>query len=358
MAKRDPEKTARNKVTAELTVQLKSLLPEVLAYTGIPTETSLHGTYGGKYADYIDIKHAVINSPEHFISLYLAGFRDYVARAASHSGHVENYELLKRHKSLKKYLYLFLKRTYLRNYEALSKKRPSTEEAKLWIGQNNANYGLFITPRFNPGKLQWENDNSEIRHFKAKYWTIGHVLETGLCVPGKKSIIRFKTVDDYLDFFLNVIVRNSGSRHEYELASLYTRYVRTSPNQLDLPLLIPELRYGGPTHNHEYRLDFCLIESKDLNKIGVELSPWSTHGYLAKVKGLTRKEVNDMARDNFEKEMRKHKDFFRKYGIFVLIYTDTDLADMKKVFADLRRFLEPTRTSAQLQFHIIEELLG
>jgi hypothetical protein len=80
-------------------------------------------------------------------------------------------------------------------------------------------------------------------------------------------------------------------------------------------------------------------------------------GHLAKLKGLTQAKINEMARDNFEKEMRKHKDFFRKYGIFVLIYTDSDLADMGRVFADLRRFLEHKEAPQQLRFHIIDELL-
>ena len=77
---------------------------------------------------------------------------------------------LRDHKEVREWLNLFLKRTFLRNYEALSKVRPSVEEAIMWIGQENASYGLLITPRFREG--QWENDKSEIRHFKSKYWTI------------------------------------------------------------------------------------------------------------------------------------------------------------------------------------------
>ena len=123
--------------------------------------------------------------------------------------------------------------------------------------------------------------------------------------------------------------------------------------------MIPELRYDGLSHQHQYRLDFCLIDPSEFNRIGIELSPWSTHGHLAKLKRLTQAKINEMASDNFEKEMRKHKDFFRKYGIFVLIYTDSDLADMGRVFAELRRFLEHKEEALQqLQFHIIDELLG
>ena len=60
MAKRDPKKAARNKLAKQLSDQINNLLPAVLKETGIETQSSLHGKYGGKFADYIDIKNAVI----------------------------------------------------------------------------------------------------------------------------------------------------------------------------------------------------------------------------------------------------------------------------------------------------------
>jgi hypothetical protein len=247
---------------------------------------------------------------------------------------------------------------YLRNYEALSKKRPLDEEAAIWIGQNNADYGLLITPRFNIRKNEWENDRSEIRHFDKVYWSIGHILKTGLVIPGKNAKIPFNSIEDYLNFFSNVIVRNSGSQYEQEIAELYCNYVRSAPDPLIVPLLIPEFRYEGQATNHKYRLDFTIITNPDLDKFGFELSPWSSHGYLAKIKGLNQKEINQMAQDNFEREMRRHKDFFIKHGIFVFIYTDADLANLPKVFEDMKRHLEPRTNESQLRFDLIHELLG
>jgi len=65
-----------------------------------------------------------------------------------------------------------------------------------------------------------------------------------------------------------------------------------------------------------------------------------------------------MAQDNFEHEMKKHKDFFRRHGTFVLIYTDNDLADLGKVFIDMQRYLEPKSRPTQLRFHITQDVLG
>lgn len=358
MAKRDPEKTARNKIIAEIGADLKSRLPRVLEETGITTEFSLHGIYGGKFADYIDIKHEVIYSPDQFIAAYVEGFVRMAELTSPGSGHQRNLELLRVSPALQEYLYLFLRRTYLRYMDSLSRRRPFEEEASIWIGQNNADYGLLITPRFVKDEAKWENDKSEIRHAPFNYWTIGHILETGLVIPNKAKRIQFKRVEEYLDFFLNVLVRNSGSKYEYNLAEIYCEYALKEEHPRRLPLLIPEFRYGGIAKDHKYRLDFTVIDPFELNRYGFELSPWSTHGYLSKTKELSQSKINELARDNFEKEMRKHKDFFRRHGIVVLIYTDTDLKDLGTIWADIVRCLNPRPVGTQLKFNLVRQLLN
>jgi hypothetical protein len=306
------ENAARQRVIDSLSAELKSLLPQVLTSTGIEKEQSLHAAYGGKYAEYIDIKNEVIHSPEHFVSLYLEGFKKRVEESQWPNAHTRNFQLVKRTPILKRYLFNFLKRTYLRNYSALSKRRTRDEEAAIWIGQNHANYGLLVTPKFSEVRQQWCNDHSEIRHFEHSYWSVGHILRTGLVIPGRDERIPFRSAEEWLNFFVNVLVRNSGSIYETQLALLYREYVLSVPEPLNVPLLIPELRYDGIDANHKYRLDFTAIEATDMNKVAFELSPWSTHGYLAKTKKLSQAEINEMAKDNFEKEMAKHKAFFRK----------------------------------------------
>jgi hypothetical protein len=246
---------------------------------------------------------------------------------------------------------LFLERSYLKHFEELSKRRPRVEEAAIWIGQNSADYGLLVTPRFARG--EWENDRSEIRHFRPGYWTIEHILETGLVIPGKNKRMPFPTVDAYLDFFENVLVRHSKSAHQIALAERYSAYVRVSANPLAVPLLVPELRYEGRAVKHKYRLDFCVIDPVTMQKTGFELSPWSTHGALTGTKGKTQKQINAEASANFDKEMKKHKQYYKKYGIFSLIYTDVDLADPDNVFADIEDCLNPKAVNTQLNFHLL-----
>lgn len=357
MAKRDPAVTARNKKIDELTAEVNRLLPAALQEIGFRDILQINAKYGAKFDQYIDMKNAVIPSPEHFVSHYLIGFKK-AAKDFPGSAHARNLEMLKNSPALKEFLRPFLHRVYLRNYEALSKVRPKVEEAAIWIGQNNADYGILVTPRFNTRTNEWENDRSEIRHFDQAYWSIGHVLKTGLVIPGRDRKITFTDVEAYLNFFENVLVRAGGSLHEKGIAELYCEFVRNAAEPLSVPLLIPEFRYEGRAANHKYRLDFTIITTPDLGKYGFELSPWSTHGYLAKTKNLNQGQINQMAQDNFEREMRKHKEFFLRHGIFVLIYTDTDLKDLPGVFEDMKLRLEPQTQATQLRFDLIQDILG
>lgn len=346
--------SARRKYDQQLTERLQELLPEVLRVTGYPSIHSLHGKVGGKNASFMNIANQVVLSPDHFRALWFTGFEEYLPRCTPLSGYTELFDQMKRHKELRDYVVLFLERTYIRNYEALSKNRPTAEEAEIWIGQQNATYGLLVTPVIRDGA--WTNDKSEIRHFKPIYWTIGHVLETGLVVPGSTDVMPFKTVEDYLKFFVNVLVRNSGSQHEKALAERFREYVRNSPTPEEVHLLIPEYRYGGLNRKHEYRLDFCILDQVSQRRIGIELSPWSTHGYLSKLKGLSQSEINKMAMDNFAKEMKKHRAYFEKFGITTLIYTDDELADMDAIFENMEPFLRSAHRQTPLNFNLINSL--
>ena len=168
--------------------------------------------------------------------------------------------------------------------------------------------------------------------------------------------IKFNSVDEYLTFFKNVLVRLSGSPYELKIAELYCEYVRSSANPYKVPLLIPELRYNGLENNHVYRLDFTIINPITLEKHGFEFSPWSTHGYLGGIKEKTQKEVNEEAKANFEHEMKKHKDYYRNLNIFTLIYTDSDLQDIDNIFADMKEYLAPKRENKQLLESVIERI--
>ena len=354
MAKRDPEKTARNKEIAELKDKLRSTLPTVLKQTSYKAEATVNAVIGSKSDLFIDLKHEVINSSEEFIQLWLQGLKAAADVDRLYPNAIDElWQKLRKSKAFQEYLLIFLRRSYLSHYEELSKVRPVTEQAELWIGQNSADWGLFVTPRFAAGG--WENDVSEIRHFRPRYWSIGHVLETGLVVPGKRRRQRFADVEAYLDFFQDVLVRANKSSHGDGLAERYATYVRATANPEEVLLLIPELRYAGKSAKHEYRLDFCIIDVAANTRVGFELSPWSSHGQLTGTKGKTQAAINAEASANFTKETRKLKRYFRAHGITILVFTDEDLADPAGLFEEVARYLTPKAAPRQLSLQIVRD---
>jgi hypothetical protein len=326
----------------------------VLEETGIGSEASLNAKIGGKADEFIDLKNEVISSPEHYASLYLEGFKSALSKGKYKNSYDEMHSLFEKSEAAQEYLMLFLQRSYLTHYDELSKKRPTIADAEVWIGQNSADYGLLVTPRFAEG--DWENDKSEIRHFKPKYWTIGHVMKNGLVIPGKNKRIKFNNVEDYLVFFEETLVRSTKSAHQIKIAELYCDYVRNSADPLSVPLLIPELRYEGRLAKHKYRLDFCVIDPITLQKTGFELSPWSTHGQLTGTSKKSQKQINAEAQGNFEKEIKKQRLYYKSKGIFVLIYTDTDLDQIDNIFSDIEECLNPKPVNTQLNFHLLSGL--
>jgi hypothetical protein len=61
-----------------------------------------------------------------------------------------------------------------------------------------------------------------------------------------------------------------------------------------------------------------------------------------------------MAKDNFEKEMEKHRSFFRKHDIYALIYTDKQLASICEVFDDMKQYFKPVNRVVQLDFDLLD----
>lgn len=351
MAKRDPNVTARNKTIKAMTEDLRVLQPLVFLEVGRHSEQSLNAYIGSKANDFIDLKNEVITTPEQYIHCWLTGMEKESSR-----GDIE----IKKHLqdpanvNFKKYVFLFLKRSFLNHYNELYKKRPSIDDAWLWFGVNDAHYGLFITPRWNG--VEWENDKSEIRAVKFKYWTIGHVLQTGLCIPDEDDKYEFSNIEDYLDFF-KAQIRLTKSTYQIEVAKKYIDYVRNSPAPLDVPLLIPELRYDGSGRKHVYRLDFMVINPFTMEKVGFEISPWSTHGKLSG-KHKTLIELNDEARGNFEREMKKIRAYFKKYSVPIFHFSDSDLVDLDNVWCEIADYLDPGSPPKQLEMSLFADYFG
>lgn len=362
MSKRDPNKTARNKMIQSIKDRRRVLQPAVFAelntYEGgkYCNEASLNAFIGSKTDEYLNLHDEVIKTPMEYMSKWLSGLKKATLASkvmGADQRHVRMHQLIfGKYPNFKKYVSLFLESSFLKHYDEHYKTKPKIDESAYWFGNNDDEFGLLVTPRFVAG--QWENDKSEIRHFKHPYWTLSHVLETGLCYMGEDKIRSFSKLEDYLQFFRD-LVRRTKSPYQLDVADRYIEYVNQHKDSLAVPVLIPELRYDPFKNKHEHRLDFLIVSPWSLEKVGFEFSPWSTHGQLKGAK-RTMAEYNKDAKENFESEMRKHKKYWRKYSVNYITYTDEDLADMVAIWEEIRTHLEVSEESEQLELALLNEL--
>jgi hypothetical protein len=76
--------------------------------------------------DFFNLKNDVIHSHEEFVNRWLQGLRKEVDQGSP--AYTWIYTNLRRHPSFRDYVLLFLRRSYLKHFEELSKKRPFAEE--------------------------------------------------------------------------------------------------------------------------------------------------------------------------------------------------------------------------------------
>lgn len=110
--------------------------------------------------------------------------------------------------------------------------------------------------------------------------------------------------------------------------------------------MIPDFRYEGATGPHKYRLDFAILSVVNHQRSGIELSPWSTHGRVTGKRKLEdaggKGAVEKKQIETWEKDTAKRNDYFTKYGITALTFTDQKLADLSGAFRTLLPYLGPS----------------
>jgi len=352
----------------ELNDELKAREKRVLEIIGRSLE-SFHGVVGGKYNTYIDSVRQEFLSPEQFITEWESGALRKAKMTDQYTlgmyGHAYQnaavHEIIRflKNPRIRKYMRLFHERTFYRYYEARTRAKPSDDLWEVWMGHLSMEHGLLITPRYVEDE-GWENDVSEIRHVQFDYWTIGHVLATGLVTPDENEVTSFDSVKGYLRYFRSVMVRPNRSVYGDALARAYSGFVLAQDDPNWVPLLIPEFRYEGKAVNHKHRLDFCIFSAPNNTRVGIELSPWSTHGVVKNIKNLEmtggKKAVEDKRKEKFEGEMEKRNAYFRTFGITTLTFTDRNLKNIDDCFEQVQAYLIPQGTNMPSKPNVDEEI--
>lgn len=170
-------------------------------------------------------------------------------------------------------------------------------------------------------------------------------MTTGFIVPNRRRIHAVPSLAALFDVYQNVFVRATGSKYSIALAERYEKYVMAQRHPERVPFLLPEFRYLGAAKKHKYRLDFTILSAERKLRVGIELSPWSSHGVVRGKSALRRKggekAVEEKRQERFENEMEKRNAYFKKYGITTLTFAGKALRNTDRVFDQIADYFEP-----------------
>lgn len=244
---------------------------------------------------------------------------------------------------LRAYTLRFLERNFYRNYRERIRAKPAEELWSIWFGAGHLCWGLVISPSLREDG--WTNDKSQMRRESYEYWTVGHALTTGLIDPTSPDPVRFSGLRDFSVFYKSVLKRVSNSLYERAICDAYLEYLNSSTDPNAEPLLIPELRYAGRDVNHQYRLDFAVLNPYSFRFTGFEISPASSHISIKGAAGKTQGAMNAELAIKWEREVSKRNDYFDRFGINVVTFTDSHLKDPAACFEKICAALTQRRES-------------
>lgn len=325
-------------IEIELTGEMKKLealaLQEYSKIKGLDSSIhSFHGTIANNKAVSLDMVKGKWMTFDEYLKSWLSGFRDFVA-----SGRFSMMHDMFKVQSIREYVLLFLERDFYRHIKVRMRDKPQENLWSIWFGDKTLYWGLFIAPRLVDGT--WENKPGLIRRVPFEYWTIGHILNSGLVDPENDTLYKFSNLDEFLKFYESILKRVSNSSYEKQIFDFYRDYLKSSSDPYSEPFLIPEFRYDGLSLNHKYRLDFTILNCYSGERIGFELSPQSSHMSVSGIRTKSQAEMNKDLMKQWGKEMGKRNDYFQQFGVTTITFADDDLKDMDKCFRAMEFYLQ------------------
>lgn len=175
--------------------------------------------------------------------------------------------------ALEKYLWNFLCRNFYWQYRA--RVMPKMNIGEVHMGQNGSKFNaenvksLYISPRLRAEVLgqeeKWGNYEALNRRVSFKPFSIGHLLETGFVIHNtslepSERLVHIEKVEEFYSYFQKELTTS-----EKIFVQQYLDYVNAQKEKCseyeELPLLLPQYRYGGLEIKHQYRADFLIIDA-------------------------------------------------------------------------------------------------
>ena len=264
--------------------------------------------------------------------------------------------LIMKNNILQEYALKLLEKNFYKNYDARTRVKPTKKQEILWFGSKNK-YAIYITPVSRNNTIV--NDRSEIRRVKFKYWSIGHIMTTGIYDCTNNKIIKFETYKDLINFFIT-LSKDAHYKYELPIFNLYIKYLENKYNHcindknIDFtnnsePILIPELRFDGEQSNHKYRMDFTILNSNINRYYSFEISPTSSHMYTSTP--YESHESKNELKGKWNKEMSKRNEYLYDFDICTITFTDTHLKDIQNCFNKILEYINKSNNNLENKYN-------
>lgn len=366
-------KSEVNKKIKEIDKYLKETLNTVLEESSIIESRELsihqfHAKIGHEIVKLTNATHKSFLSSEHFVTAWLEGLSNDTYAKIRLLPYLKN-------QITRDYIIKYLERSFYKRYDEYTKFKPSKGQDIIWFGNKKNPYAIYISHRdYCPCKDIDHNDDghpvsdiSEIRKVKFQYWSIGHIMSTGIYDTQSKSFKNFKSYRELIDFY-NILYNESNSNYEKSIFKNYIEYLKNKYySQLDdttinfianrEPILIPEFRLKGREVEHKYRLDFSIFNCNTQEFIGFEISPTSTHMAVSDTNLKTNYQINNEIKNNWGKEVDKRNEYFYNFTMNIITFADNELKDIDKCFDIIMSYITKKEVVSHNPSSIINHLI-
>lgn len=334
MSKREDEYTLELKKLESVALNKYIQLREERGETQEYNIMSLNSTINCRINDFAKIKELSYATADALLDVYCEELRKREEDII--------YEFL-RDEGCWEYFENYIRRYFVRKEKELSRNKPKQKMYELWFGDNNNCFGIMITPvyrySFKEKMNIWENDKSEIRKVDFRYWSVAHILRTGLIDIEKNELISFTDIDELIDFYKRVFYDKSKSKYEKSIMQKYFELLRQASDYDKVAFLIPELRFKKE-ERHKYRLDFTVLSAEETEKhMGFELSPDSTHAYTQNLEQKRAHEIRKEEIQRWNKEIGKSNEYYEEFNIHVRTFRERELQDIDKCFEIIKGYI-------------------
>ena len=321
----------------QLSTEVVQIYLEICNDPSIKTEKaiqSLNAKVGSKATEYAGIKKKKFSSADEYRDEWLLG---------ALNAHDHNIIQMIKNDVLREYIILFLERSFLKNKKKYCKIKLESTDRELFLGKNDCTIGVFIAPCKDGGI--WHSYDLKGLNVKYTYLSLGQLVYEGYLKGRIKDgkyeaeLIKVNNFDDVIRFY-KIFMKNA-SKNEKEFIRIYLKYVKAKDEWMNIPMLFPELRWGGKLSLHKYRVDYFIANYYTGKRITIELSPDSTHmiGYNLK--------------NEWKKENDKRNSYYFDYKADTITYTNKDLEDMESCFNKISNIFEMDEKKTKY-----EEIIG